>query len=178
MIPITDYFAFSDESNHSNGDYRSIALIEIHEDYLWNVEQKLRNVLNKYNTSIISFKWKSVKNNNKTNALIELLEFLFPLMEDEIIRIEVLIWNIYDDRHNIVGRDDSKNLSYMYDKLIKDFAKRHLNENDTLYLFSDQNSAIDWSELENILFNQGIYSKTYLEEFDITLGSNKVFIKE
>ena len=56
MIPITDYFAFSDESNHSNGDYRSIALIEIHEDYLWNVEQKLRNVLKKYNTSIISFK--------------------------------------------------------------------------------------------------------------------------
>ena len=178
MIPITDYFAFSDESNHSNGDYRSIALIEIHEDYLWNVEQKLRDVLNKYNTSIISFKWKSIKNNNKTNALIELLEFLFPLMEDEIIRIEVLIWNIYDDRHNIVGRDDSKNLSYMYDKLIKDFAERHLNENDTLYLFSDQNSAIDWNELENILFYQGIYSKTYLEEFDITLGSNKVFIKE
>lgn len=125
---ITDYFAFTDESNHSDGDYRSIALIEIHEDYIWQVERKLIGLLEKYNTKITSFKWKEIKNKNKTNALKELLEFLFPLMEEGLVKIEVLNWNIYDKRHNIVGRDDPKNLSFMYDKLIKDFAQRHLKK--------------------------------------------------
>ena len=156
-MPITDYFAFTDESNHSDGDYRSIALIGIHEDYIWHVQRKLTNLLEEYNTKITSFKWKTIQNNNKTNALKKLLEFLFPLMMDEIVKIEVLIWNIYDKRHNIVGRDDSKNLSYMYNKIIKDFVQRHLKDDDKLYIFSDQNSAIDWKELEEILINQEIY---------------------
>jgi len=178
VIPITDYFAFTDESNHSDGDYRSIALIEIHEDYIWNVQRELTDILEEYNTKITSFKWKNIKNNNKTNALKKLLEFLFPLMEEGIVKIEVLIWNIYDKRHNIVGRDDSKNLSFMYNKIIKDFAKRHLKDNDKLYIFSDQNSAIDWKQLEEILINQGIYIEKHLKEFDIILGLKKVSIEE
>lgn len=175
---ITDYFAFTDESNNSDGDYRSIALIEIHEDYIWHIERKLIDILEKYNTKITSFKWKEIKNNNKTNALKELLEFLFPLMEERIVKIEVLNWNIYDKRHNIVGRDDSKNLSFMYNKLIKDFAQRHLKENDKLFIFSDQNSAIDWKKLEDILAYQGIYIEKYLTKFNISLGLQKVSIQE
>ena len=111
---ITDYFAFTDESNHSDGDYRSIALFEVHEDLIWEVQSKLISILNKYNINkITSFKWKKIQNENKSNALKELLKYLFPLLEEELIKIEIIIWNIHDSRHEIAGRDDSKNLSYV-----------------------------------------------------------------
>lgn len=176
---ITDYFAFTDESNHSDGDYRSIALLEVHEDLIWEVQSKFLSILNKYNIKkITSFKWKKIQNKNKSNALNELLKYLFLLLEEEQIKIEIIIWNIHDSRHEITGRDDSKNLSYMYDKLIKDFVKRNLKDYDHLYIYSDQIDSIDWNELEEIIFNQDIEIKTYIESFDIIVGSKKVHIQE
>lgn len=178
MIVITDYFAFSDESNYTDGDYRSVSIVTVHEDIFQDLQSELENVLNKYNIKITSFKWKEIKNNNKTDALKEILLYLFDLMKEKLIIIEILTWNIHDSRHNVVGREDTENLSYMYDKLIKDFANRHLNAGDCLYLFPDQNSAINWEKLEEILFNQEIYIKTYHEEFDAILLFKKVKIKE
>lgn len=179
MIIITDYFAFTDESNHSNGDYRSIALFEVHEDLIWEVQSRMLSILNKYNIKkISSFKWKKIQNKNKSHALKELLKYLFPLFEENLIKIEIIIWNIYDSRHNIAGRDDTKNLSYMYDKLIKDFVNRNLKDNDHLYIYSDQIDSINWSELEEIIFNQNIGIKTYHESFDIVIESKKVHIQE
>lgn len=178
VIKITKFYAFSDESNYSNGDYKSIALIGIHENIIWEFENKLIKILSKYDISSHSFKWKNIRSKNKANALKELLDYMFPLMEEELIKIEVLIWNIYDKRHNIVGRNDSENLSYMYNKIIKDFAERNLNENDIMYLFPDQNSAVNWKELEEILYNQKIYSEEHIPMLEMVLERKKVIIKE
>lgn len=178
MIFITDYFAFSDESNYTDGQYRSIALFAINEDNFQEFQSNVNIILDEYNIRIKSFKWKEIKNNNKTNALVDILKKLFNLMENNKARIEIMTWNIKDSRHDIPGRVDTLNLSYMYDKLIKDFANRYLNDDDCLYLFPDQNSAINWKELEEILFNQDIYIKTYNEEFDAILLSKKIKIME
>ena len=179
MIEITDYFAFTDESNHSDGDYRSIALVEVHEDIIWSLQSKFTSILKEHNVKKIkSFKWMKIQNKDKFNALKDILECIFPLLEDGQMNIEVIIWNIYDSKHNIPGRDDTKNLSYMYDKLIKDFAERNLDDNDQLYIFSDQIDSINWEELEEIIFNQNIQIETYIESFDIIIGSKKVHIQE
>ena len=178
MIIITDYFAFSDESNYNDKDYRSVSIVKVHEDIFQDLQSKLENILKKYNIQITSFKWIKIKNNNKTDALKEILLYLFDLMERKLVMIEILTWNIHDSRHDVPGRKDTENLSYMYDKLIKDFANRHLNDDDCLYLFPDQNSAVNWKKLEEILFNQDIYIETYHEEFDAILLSKKIKIKE
>lgn len=44
--------------------------------------------------------------------------------------------------------------------------------------FPDQNSAIDWKELEDVLIYQGICIEKHLKEFNIILGLKKVTIEE
>ena len=77
-----------------------------------------------------------------------------PLLEKRLIKIEVIIWHIQDSRHSVLKRDDTTNLSMMYDKLIKDFVERHLKKRDKLYLYADQTDSMNWEELQQILFNQ------------------------
>ena len=61
MIVITDYYAYSDESHHSQGHYRSIALVQIDKDKINNIENKLKKILIKYGIKIESFKWTIIR---------------------------------------------------------------------------------------------------------------------
>lgn len=178
MIVITDYYAYSDESHHSQGHYRSIALVQIDKDKINNIENKLNRILIKYGIKIESFKWTNIKTKNEYHALRDLLNYLLPLLEKRLIKIEVIIWHIQDSRHSVLKRDDTTNLSMMYDKLIKDFVERHLKKRDKLYLYADQTDSMNWEELQQILFNQKLSITYHIEEFDIIAEGFKVIIKE
>lgn len=113
---------------------------------------------------------------DKVRALEEFLEYLFRLMFDNLVFIHTIIWDIQDSRHEIVGRDDNKNLSMMYYKLIKNFAEDKLDDGDTLSIYPDRNNSIDWNLIEDILPNDGVYNTKELSF--CTACFSKVFIEE
>ena len=172
---INRYIAFADESNHNKGRYRSISLVVLHETEFDLINNKLEYILDKYDLRIKSFKWEKLKSKKKVLALKELLDYLFGLMLDGSLKIHVLIWDIEDSRHSIVGRDDIKNLSIMYYKLIKNFVQDNLYDKETLTIYPDRNNALDWNNLEDIFINDGILID---EKGLFTLLNKKVIFEE
>ncbi len=173
---INNYIAFADESNYNKGKYRSISLVVLHETEFNQINNKLSFILNKYGLNIKNFKWNKLASNNKVMALKELLDYLFGLMLDGSLRIHVLIWDIEDSRHDVVGRDDITNLSMMYYKLIKNFVEDNLYDKETLTIYPDRNNALDWKNLEDIFINDGVFN--IIDDGLITLLNKKVFFSE
>ena len=138
-------------------------MIVISKKYCSEVNRKLNEILKKYEITPKTFKWNKFNSKKKVNALKEFLEYLFRLMSRDIVHITTIIWDIHDSRHEILRRDDKKNLSFMYYKLIKNFAEDKLKNGDTLTIYPDQNNSIDWNLIEEIL---------------PTVCLTKVFIKE
>ena len=151
-------------------------MIVISEEYCIEINDKLVEILIKYNISIKKFKWNKFNSRDKVSALKEFLEYLFKLMVDNLVFIHTIIWDIQDSRHDVVGRDDIENLSRMYYKLIKNFAKDKLKNGDYLTVYPDRNNAVDWSLIEEILPNDGVYNTKELSF--CTVGLSKVCIKE
>ncbi|MBR2858221.1 DUF3800 domain-containing protein, partial [bacterium] len=173
---IREYIAFADESSQNKKRYRSISMIVISKEHYNDVNEKINLILNKYAITPKKFKWNKFNSMDKVNALKEFLEYIFKLVNEHLIYIHTIIWDIHDSRHEILGRDDNKNLSLMYYKLIKNFAKDKLKNRDTLTIYPDRNNSINWGLIEEILPNDGIYSTKELEF--CTIGFAKVFIKE
>ena len=151
-------------------------MIAIRKDQCRKVNDKLMEILEKHNIAPKRFKWNKFNSMDKINALEEFLDYLFRLMSDNLVFINTIIWDIKDSRHEILGRDDNKNLSLMYYKLIKNFAEDRLRNGDTLTIYPDRNNSIDWNLIEDILPNDGVYNTKELSF--CTMGYTKVFIEE
>ncbi len=93
-------------------------MIVISKEHYNDVNEKINLILHKYSLNPKEFKWNKFNSMDKVNALKEFLEYLFKLMNDNLIYIHTLVWDIHDSRHEIIGRDDDKNLSVIYYKLI------------------------------------------------------------
>ena len=151
-------------------------MIVISKDHFQKVNDKLDEILKKYNINPKRFKWNKFNTMDKVHAMEKFLNYLFRLMSDDLVFIHTIIWDITDSRHDILGRDDTKNLSLMYYKLIKNFAEDKLKNGDTLTIYPDRNNSIDWNLIEDILPNDGVYSTKRLS-FGIA-GYSKVLIEE
>lgn len=151
-------------------------MIVISKEHCSEINDVLNEILTKYNINPQKFKWNKFNSMDKVNALEEFLEYLFKLMFGNLVFIHTIIWNIHDSRHEIVGRDDNKNLSLMYYKLIKNFAEDKLKNGDALTIFPDRNNSIDWNLIEEILPNDGVYNTKKLSF--CTVCFSKVLIEE
>lgn len=175
-LKIEEYIAFTDESRQNKGRYRSISMIVISKEQYNKVDAILNKILLKYGIAPKKFKWNQFNSRDKVNALKEFLDYFFKLMSNNTAYINTIIWDIHDSRHEILKRDDKKNLSLMYYKLIKNFAEDKLKNGDILTIYPDRTTSIDWKEIEEILPNDGIYNTKKLSFY--ILGYSKVFIEE
>ena len=151
-------------------------MIVISKSIFKEVNNELEDILEKFDISIKKFKWNKFNSMDNVNALKGFLNYIFKYMNQNLIHIHTLIWDITDSRHNIVGRDDIENLSKMYYKIIRDFAKYKLKNGDILTIYPDRNNNLKWEKIEEILPNDGIYNTV---KFSFcTLNKSKVFINE
>ena len=74
------------------------------------------------------------------------------------VRIDVVTWDTHDSRHRIEGRDDTENLGRMYYHVLRHVARAWGSGRWRLY--PDENSAMDWKELEEILGNSRVAKRT------------------
>lgn len=154
---VTEYCAFSDESRHNIGRYRAIGMISFPFSQLATIQNHFLKICSDYGiNNLKNFKWAKLKNDKKRNAAKSTIEYIVDKAILRRLRVDVLIWDIKDSRHEIVGRDDSENLARMLYHLYKNVFLTRWPENSIWKVYPDQNTAIDWNKLKEILMTQGL----------------------
>lgn len=177
MTRIT-HVGFSDESNWNRGRFRSLGLVTISLDFLEMLNGQLQQLLEE--SQVEEFKWKNLAGAKVRFAAMKLCSFAIDQARAGKLRIDVLIWDIQDSRHNLRGRDDIANLQRMYYHLFRNVLRMRWPNDAVWRLCPDEHTAMDWDtvkdclknvshrvEIERNLFTQGSFKLRLRKEFGI-----------
>ena len=152
MLPLSDsatHYGFSDESHQNIGRFRGIGLVTSTISKFEEARPAIGAVLSAF--GVREFKWHDLRTKRNLALAKRLVDQILKLVANCSFRIDVLIWDTYDSRHNIRGRDDKANLQRMYFHLVKTVLdKRWPNECEWV-LFPDENNIIDWEAVKLFL---------------------------
>jgi len=143
------HVGFSDESNWNRGRFRSLGLVTMPLDALDDVSQRLEQLLAE--SGVKEFKWNNLGGVKEQVAAVKMCDFAIEEALKERLRVDVLIWDIHDSRHNIKGRDDIANLQRMYYHLFRNVLRARWPNNAIWCLHPDEHTAMDWQTVEDCL---------------------------
>lgn len=146
--PIT-HIACSDESKWNIGRYRAIALVTTPAEYFQEFDERIRVLLRE--SSVKEFRWKKLKTARERFAAVKLLDLVLDNSCRGCLRVDVMVWDIEDSRHNIPKRDDTENLQRMYHHLFKNVLRERWPDNSIWILFPDEHSGLDWKSAKDFL---------------------------
>lgn len=172
------HLGFSDESNWNDGRFRSLGLVTTSLDLYEALNGQLQHLLEE--SKVKEFKWKNLTGAKERFAAGKLCSFAIEQACHRKLRIDVLIWDIQDRRHNLRGRDDIANLQRMYYHLFRNVLGMRWPNDAVWRLCPDEHTAIEWDTvqdcLENVservvsernLFTQGSFKLRLQKEFGI-----------
>lgn len=111
------HVGFSDESNWNKGRFRSLGLVTAPLDVVADLQSEIKARLQ--GSDVSEFKWSELGGARERFAAIKLCQLAVQAACQGRLRVDVLIWDIRDRRHNIPGRDDIANLQRMYYHLFR-----------------------------------------------------------
>lgn len=163
MFEEITHCGFSDESAH--GKYESIGLVTFPSQYLDNLQLVFTSICDKHGFhDLKKVKWQKLKSTEVRNCIIDLMDLTIKCASMNKIRVDVLIWDNHDSRHNIQRRDDAKNLAIMYYHLLIDMLIKRWPEGSVWELFPDRNNEINWDTLLEILQSKGLVTTLDLDQ--------------
>lgn len=144
----TTHLGFSDDSGGAKQRYQSLALVTMRAESIDSFLGEIQNLLSESNVS--EFKWQDVRSARCRFAAIKLIDWFFKHLTD--VRIDTLIWDHQDSRHNVQGRDENENRVRMYYHLVSTtLSKRWPIGNSQWFWRPDEQSAVDWRTLGDCL---------------------------
>ncbi len=167
------HIGFSDESNWNKGRFRSLGLVTLENEYLECFTQELRQLLN--DSGIKEFKWSNLRGARERFAAIKLCDFAIKYVSRRLLRIDVLVWDIQDSRHNVQGRDDIENLQRMYYHLFRNVLRMRWPDNAVWRLYPDEHTAMDWQSVEDCL--SAVSTRVEIERSFLTGGKLAVRLR-
>lgn len=144
------HIGFSDESHWNTGRFRSLGLVTIPINQLQNMENAVRELLDE--SDIHEFKWKGLRGDKEGCAADKMCELAVNNAGAEF-RVDVLIWDTQDARHNVKGRDDVANLQRMYYHLFRNVMRARWPDNTVWKLCPDEHGQLDWETVQDCLGN-------------------------
>jgi hypothetical protein len=141
--------AFSDESGHNIGRYRSIAMVSFPHRNLDSIDEQIFVILQE--AGVREFKWmklRSAKIRFCANAFVDLV--IDHVLRGDF-RVDVLTWDIEDSRHKVMGRDDQENFRKMYYHLFKNVLKHRWEHPSLWRFFPDEHSSVEWENLKTFI---------------------------
>ena len=147
------HVAYADESQFNIGRYRGIGLVTFAKQDEHRVNQEMEALLAESNAE--ELKWEKVRTAKYRFAALKTADCAVRLACAGVVRIDVLIWDVWDRRHDIQGRDDLQNLQRMYYHLFKNVLVNRWPSGATWNLFPDEHTGIDWQNMEDVLDNSG-----------------------
>lgn len=148
------HIAYADESYYTKERYRSIAVVTFAAEH----HNQIKRVFAGYiqSSGIKEFKWAKLRQARERFAAFKIIDAAIGLAVSNQLRIDVLIWDTQDSRHQIRGRDDIANLERMYYHLFRNVLHRRWPSESRWHLFPDENSALDWASVQDYLDSAGI----------------------
>jgi hypothetical protein len=147
----TTHLAYSDESQQNIGRFHAIGMLSLQAEHAKRISSSIQSELAQ--SEVTEAKWKKIKGARDRFAAQKILDICVQEARQKRLRVDVLIWDTHDERHQILGRDDKKNLENMHIQLYKNVLRKRWPIISTWQLFPDENSAIDWSRIRNTLAN-------------------------
>jgi len=152
------HIAFADESYYTNQRYRSLAVVTFEANYKSSFTQTFSSLIQE--SGLREFKWNKLRQARDRLAATKIIDEVICLSAKGQLRVDTLIWDTYDTRHKIRGRDDIANLQRIYYHLFKNILQRRWPTESTWQLFPDENSALDWISVQDYLDLAGLSLKT------------------
>lgn len=143
------HLAFGDESYKDAERFRSVTIVTLTAQMAEAHANMVRQLLQE--SEIEEFKWSKLRNAKYRSGAIKLINWSVEAAFCGQLRIDVLIWDTYDSRHAVQGRDDIANLQAMYRFLFRNVLQMRWPRGSTWALYPDENSALDWSEISHKL---------------------------
>ncbi len=153
---MSEYVAFSDESRNTASRYRSIAAVSLPVSEAAEARHALTRLISDSKCS--EFKWSKLGNAKYRFCALKLLDYFLDHMLVAGARVDVLIWDTQDSRHNVRGRDDVKNFERMYFHLHKN-VMLHRGRGALWHLRPDERLGIDWETVVDCLQATGKWPK-------------------
>lgn len=154
------YSVFSDESYTTAERYRSIAAFSFPNEYFEDINSNLKEILKE--SDVKEFKWQKLKNAKYRFCAEKLLLYILDNLFDKEIRIDALIWDTQDSRHNIQRRDDISNFERMFFHLLKNVMTKR--GKDTIWnIYPDERHEIDWLTVNKCLENVGKWREIFCD---------------
>ena len=94
-------------------------------------------------SGVSEFKWEKLRQARERFAALEILDKVIDLSLQGKLRTDILIWDTYDRRHQIPGRDDVANLQRMYYHVFKNVLQCRWPSESTWKFCPDENTALD-----------------------------------
>jgi len=143
------HVGFSDESHWNTGQFRSLGLVTCPSSLVESLETKLRDLLG--SLSPTEFKWSKLKDEREKPTADAMCCFAVDQACARNIRVDVLIWDTRDSRHNVQGRDDIRNLQIMYYQLFKNVLRARWPDGAVWRLSPDEDTSMDWRTIQDFL---------------------------
>lgn len=143
-----NFVAYSDESYLTAERYRSIATFSFPAEKHKRVRSELTGILKDSNVS--EFKWHKLNNAKYRFCALKFIESVMVLIQKHDARVDVLIWDTHDSRHQIPQRDDTANFERMFFHLHSQALKRP-PRNATWEIYPDRRLDIDWDTIARCL---------------------------
>jgi hypothetical protein len=140
------HVCFADESYYLSSRFRSVAVLSMAATKRDHLESRLRALLPQGNGR--EFKWEKLRTGDYRNMALALIDFTIEQACSGGLRLDVLAWDTADRRHNVERRDDLANLGRMYYHLLRDVLVKRWPDDAVWRVHPDQNSAIQWDDLQ------------------------------
>jgi hypothetical protein len=145
---VSTFLAYSDESGIFDKRYQAIGVVSGERGDLLALQSELKQFLK--DKGVKEIKWEEVRTHRPKIEVANLfIQKAVEFAVKGLIRIDVLLWDMYDERHSIPGRDNQANLERMYYKVLRHISERW--EEIHWELYPDENSAINWLEIQSYL---------------------------
>ncbi|GAB4539061.1 MAG: DUF3800 domain-containing protein [Anaerolineae bacterium] len=143
------HVAYSDESYQTASRYRSVAVVTLSVVDEPFITQTFDEIIRE--SGVSEFKWEKLRQARERFAALKMLDKTIELALQGRLRVDVLIWDTHDSRHQISGRDDVANLQRMYYHLLKNVLQRRWPAESIWKIHPDENTAMDWMTVQDFL---------------------------
>ena len=160
-----EYVVFSDESRHTAGRFRSIAAVSLPASphrAVTNLSRELGDAMEC--SSKGELKWYNVGRSGRSNVARAnaATDFLFSRLGSGL-RLDVLIWDTEDARHDVDERDDIANHGRMFFHLHRNLMKQR-EARSRWHVRPDKLVTADWETIRRCLTSDGTWRDRVQEE--------------
>jgi hypothetical protein len=145
---VDDYVAFVDESYIQKERYRGVAAVSLPAGRSLALSTTLAQLL--LESSVREFKWNRCTDAKYGFAARKLVDATLDAVRQLQARVDVLVWDTQDSRHQIAGRDDAANLERMFFHLLR-VVLRTRESGAVWSVFPDEKFGVDWATLHDCL---------------------------